>query len=1240
MNQIDFTNREKLTKSLKLELQPEDATKRAIKTQGLMEANSAVLENAKKLEYYIDIVIKDIITKGLEHLSFDMDAIYESYVNRLTNIKEYEEKKNELIDATTSCVSNYLPKGIKKLEDINSANFLKEILPSVLQNSNISEKEKENGLHLIEKMSSCGSLMEKFLITRVATVSTIMPKRVVENFEIYAENISHIKTFLDSSYAKDFLIDFPELTSMSSASYYEFCATPDGITGYNQVISGINNKNGIVTKGYNGYINELNIAHKHDPEYNGTFFRTIKPLHQQILMPKEKQFTIGKITNDEELCSLLKETIEYAPKKALFDIVEHMKTADVNSIVIDGEQLHQLSHLVYDNHAIINDKIKVILSAEIENEMTKTTKKSEIRNLENRLESLTTTIGKSVYTIKQVQEMTDDKELYKKYIAAISSLYKSVVNQTENLKEENILDGRKVFGRAKAKIVVKNYLDSLIAFRTATSIIIPKKENDLQDVFFYEKLESLREPLSCYTRAYNLCRNYLTSKPKDIATEHIMCFGQALQMQNSWWKESEPKIKAGKCALLEKDGKYYYITKSPLAKPIEIMTTSEPTGYRMLSYFKGQDASKLFAKITFCKAVKDAFNSTSVEKVENPLVPGLIITREQYNYYMSKTYALDSVRKGKTTEDERKHALTVIIDLYKEMSFLYEFTACFDYKFKETEEYNDIGLFMEDANRCMTKASWVNIDKTQMDEAIENGVLLSFLITNRNMYQDNNVKTTYARTFLHMISPENLENMNFKLNANPTVTFRPACIPMDITHPKGSILVNKMDSLNRKIPGNAYVELLDYYNNRKNKESLSKSALEYLPYCVTKVADYDIAKNYRYMVDKFFISFSYGINTATVSDRARNTISEEVYENIKNGYKVVSVVRGTTDMLYYILYDEFGNILEKRSLNKINGVDFQEKLRVLDRERKEEMTDKWNSDITVTNIKHSYVNFAIAEIMKVAVKNNAIILIEKLDENFKNKMALIDNQVYKIFETTLKNRLLDYRTKDITMGQPGSISNPMQLGKVTLGEPIQNGILFRMNGSYTKNMDSTTGFVNLFNFNNVNTVAAKRKFLSQFTSIKINGTMVEFSFDYKNFSIRNTIKKDELKKTEWVVYAGKPKTYYDSVKSCYVMNKCPAMDVITLFESASQELTKKELSNAQVKALYELFVQTIKQTTVKKCKGNEMEYYSSPVLPDDAIKLSVSENTARCLANKFSYHLQRAEDDSDYTTEWLNYAQM
>ena len=253
-------------------------------------------------------------------------------------------------------------------------------------------------------------------------------------------------------------------------------------------------------------------------------------------------------------------------------------------------------------------------------------------------------------------------------------------------------------------------------------------------------------------------------------------------------------------------------------------------------------------------------------------------------------------------------------------------------------------------------------------------------------------------------------------------------------------------------------------------------------------------------------------------------------------------------------------------------------------------------------------------------------------------MCAIDNQVYKIFETKLENRLLDYRRKDIASGEVGSISKPMQLGKSNGTKSMQNGILFHMNSAYTKNICPETGFVNLFNLSSTNTISSQREFLEAFDTIEVHGDLICFHFDYKNFKVNEKIKVKELNKTNWTVIVGKPRTVFNREVKAYEYVEYPAREFICSL-NGDTTINVSDLDNKQVRSLFELFKTTIFYTTVKKCNKVSQEYYTSPVTEYDDTTMTPSMVLTKMLAKKLWYHMSLADDFSgDYTTNWLNFA--
>lgn len=1244
MKFADATKREKMTKSIKLELKPVPSTIKTIEHYGLNKLDELLKEEMDEYKPYIDMAVVSILNQSLDNAKIDFSTLI-SLENELKSTSIDFETKRELvkkIDAEKTnikkCVvkeiEKNMPKPLRSIKDITSAKFLKEYMPVAVKSLDISSKEKARVGVLSENLASFTSATGKFLITRATALGTWAPSRVIENLDIYLSNINAFKTFVESDDAKDFVKENPEILSMITEEYYSCILSQNAIDGYNKIISGECNENGIVTKGYNQYVNELNQTHAATKEYKGVYYKKAKQLYKQILVPQEKQFTIEKVKSDDELRKLITELQESITSESILDICRFLRDSKKSDICISGKTLHVFSHISCGEHSIISKKIEDIKENELLEEKKHLKKKSELKKIDSLIDNISSVVREGFYSVADLELIMDDNRLYKRFLNKLFEQFDIVINNANKLEEEHIFDKRKLFGSDISKKLIKNYFDALITFRQYISLFKCDNHSGSSSNFYNEYDEQL-SVLDSLTKAYNLTRNYLTASPKDFSEENPVCFGLSSKANRSWWKSSDAKLMGNKAAIVRKENKYYFVETNPLKRPT-VVKQVENSNISFMSYTTLQNPMMMFPKRTFTENVKEAFKDTTIMEVPYEYGNELMITRELFEIKEKNLFTVGAVKSGLITEDGMKSALAKMIDFYKKICIVDPMLNRFTFNFKETDKYNDIGLFFDDAKVCTTKAEWICVDEKIFNDAVNDGSLLCFLITNLHMYKDGLSKTSYANTFLYMMSNENMKELNFRLNSAPSVTFRKASMPFKITHKKGSILLDKRNINGEFLRADVYKELYNYVNGNKDENNLSADALIQKELIKTKVCKYDIQKFKRYQDDKYFISMSYTINYKLPS-RSKNPINEEVAELIDGKYKTLTVVRGTTDMLYYCLYGENKKLIKKESLNILNGIDYSEKLRSMSFERKNEMSENWNYDLKVKDIRNSYLNFAIAKIIDIAVENNAVIVIERFNEQFKNKMQAIDNQVFKTFETKLESRLLDYR-KNMVNGESATISTPLQLVQnySFSGTPLQNGILFRIDASYTNNMCPETGFVNLFDLTSIKTNAKKREFLSKFKEIKLCGDKIYYSFDYSDFSLKSKLDVNALDKTSWTIVVGKPKTVYDKENKIYTYVKQPVREVYDIL-GGEQIFYIETASDVQIKALYQLLEDTLKRTTVKQCKDVKKEYYSSPVTTEDTM-MPIVELKASNLANKFWYYMSL--EKGEFTLErWLNMSQ-
>lgn len=1251
MNEKKWLNsyeRERITKTIKLELVPEEITKEYMEKHGSLEADKQLIERANNLHETLDWVVRKIIKGALATLPGDFDKLYQMKIKANEkdatdkDKKAYKKEREKMLMQIEKTITNYKLPGLKSCKNITEAQFLKNGLPDMIKNADDLDAEtKVKWLEYLEDINGMPTMLQKFVTTRNTALSRWCPDRVLENFDIFTDNIKIIKDFLQEKDSEEFCDSHPRFEDLQYASFYEFCVTPEQITNYNRYISGYVLPDGTRTeKGYNQYINEINTKNKNDKSFEGIYYRKMKPLKAQILMPKEKQFVIEVLKDDDEVRKLLETLLQNYEMSFFEEIVNVIATMKHNSIIVNGNNLHNISHIHYGDHRKIPNKLQEIEIEKLNEEM-QDLKGAKKKAVEKKIDTIGNLVTNKTYSFEELEKVMEDEDITNSYITLLRNDYIAIKTAVNDIMSSDILTTGSLRGYHKDKVIIKSYLDAIVKIRKDINLIT-KTDDDRIDVVVMNKIDEFMTELAPLTKIYNMIRNYLTSKMDGLVKEDTICFGSPSKFASRWW--SGDKFEGNNYSIAKIDEKYYFFCVGYKQKPVNFEIVDENADCEKVKIFNqktGQDASKHFPAVVFNKDCKKAFEETDAKVYVHTDMHNFEVTREEYEIYKNKLFAVSALADGLSPEKHREY-LAKLINLYKRFTTVYDHYKRFIFNFLPTEEYRDIGLFMADANVCMVDPSWVCISKKQFDSLVNTGNIYMFLIKNNNMYRDY-PDTTYAKIFFAMMSEENFENHNIRINARPNITYRPACIPYHITHKKGSYLVNKTTKDGKRIPIRDY-KLIYNYVNKKEGATISGNAKKLLEsgQVVTKIASNDISRNMRYMTDKLFITFSYTKN-GNVSDRKYNTISNEVMEELstEKEYRTISVVRGKKQMMYYTVFDtDHKTILEEGSLNKIGDTDYAELLSTRIAQDEESKND-WNYNTIINDIKEPYIRHCISIICRLAVTYNAVIVIEKVSDGLKNKL-FVDNQLYKSFDSKLEARLSDYHYLDKETGEfYGTLTRPLQLTRVDGNSAAwQNGLLFRMPGAYTGNMCLKTGFVNLFDFNAIKSMRSKKQFLQKFDEIKYSPdtNLFYFTFDYSNFK---TFRKTDKKK--WTVIVGKTvsrqhritkEEYLDSKVSERLLEELNAGNAFK-----GNKVLVDNLSLKEADMLFEAFKRTLRQQVVYNPDKIRNDYYSSPVLEEDDITLLPEQVKCRNLAMRLWYHIERNEDDkSDYTEGWLNYA--
>ena len=1243
----DYTKRTHVTKAIRLELIPQGKTLDTIIEKGDKQFDKALYASLERLKPVIDSYIKFIVSKALSQVDFDFSAMYEAFNNK--DKKSWAKEEKALLKVISKAVDISLPEGMKTTQ-INSAAFLQEVLYDYVVHCSDPSIKKDEAIKDIEGTKGCLALFNKFLTSRITALTTWMPDRVIKNFEIYCKNISKIELALSES--DEIRCQYEdELELMKSAEYYSQVLTQIDIYGYNRVINGVNDEKGIVTKGVNSLINEYN-TNVRNQKLEKPYLRKMNPLYKQILIPSEKQFAISFINTDDEVREVIKntwETYTVASENLQQILLNKLSASDGKGVYAKSNKIHQLSYYLLGDHNIITNNLAENELAEINELLSNPMLKQSMRTeLEKRAEIVQSLIAKKNYLFsdldsaivnKDMSKISPPKTAFLEYVEKIDELIKATKMYYKVLVGGNIFEKRHIKGDRHVQELLVDFFAALSDVREILSIVYLPDDVEDADLDFYNLFDEAMEDIRITYKAENLIRNYITKSIKETAEEKQTCFGSPTKFKTQWWN-GEKKFSKEHAAIIKHEGNFYYFILAGDAKPVEIkVDETSRTGF--LTFKKGQKSFMMLPKILFTDHAVPFFsvNKDATEYVfdDTQVIRPITVSKEIFDIYKNGLFKREAVTSGTITEDEYKTNICKLIEKYIDFANAYTQYQKFNLtEINDPSRYNDIGEFFSEVDTCTSRLSWTNIDFKQIESLVNAGTGYLFLISNKFLYTDNELKNPYTKTFLSILSDSNMDRTTILLNSNPAIFFRPQSIKKEPTHKKGSILVNRRTEDGEHIPKRIYEAI---YKLKNSISSISEEDIqEAKKYMATHKVRSHIAKENlyfrgNYMVDKYILQLTYTKNN-DVSDRVNDMLNNRINDAIKDGFNIVSVARSTKDLIYVMVLDSELNILEERSLNEIGGIDYYELLHDSYIEKK---NDKkiWIYDTENAESKAAYLDLAITEVLKLAIKYNAVIAVESLSDTLKNKYSFLDNQVFKAFENRIAQRLSDLAFKSISDGKPGSVSNPLQLSNNS-GNSYQDGILYFVNGAYTRTVDPESGFINVFDFTRINSITSKRQFFAKMKTITFTGNAFVFDFDYSDF-----ITKVDIEKKRWKIKVSGDVVLYDREKKKHVrisdvVNEIliPLAGKTDLNGDLTSQILDKQVPGAFVEELFRWFRYFI--TGYHAQVGSNKEFYRSPI---DGNEYDVSNMLAYNLAKKFVFKSEFAGDNKDFSKAWIDYLQ-
>ena len=1247
-----YIKHHKVVRSMQFELIPVGNTRATIERDHTIEEDRERIEAAKRIKEIADAFYREVLDEFASEASFDWEELYELYQRRETERDKYvrscEDLKELIAKTLTNFVNNYLKRFLKENGESDagvnmlSSKFVDVVIPCYIDKHEEYQNEQTERYVQLIKGTSTATFKKYFTGYEKIFCGTGMGSvagRMIENFEIVCNNIFIYKfneKIVPGCSGNRELLDVSVVNSLIGQQ---------GIFRYNEMISGSYDSEGKrLTNGYNVDINLYMQKNK------GVRLLNMRKAKKQILSMQKKTFLVEKINGMEDFQAILHEfvRIEEEETTLLSETIgrigeEYMR----NGICINPGSLSTASNM-YDRWNTIRD---IILEYEEETYLADyLASKGRIKKLNKtdkaRIEKK---VKNKAYTLAEMEILLGSKIRDESITEVIQSTLRKNISY-KNVAKENIV----TILNKKEKLTtdetrrLRRYLDYVLKVSNFWRLFLLEQRDDdtIYDAEFADRILDAKEKAAVLNDYYNKMRNFVTRKTNDKEERVALCFGRAAHFEQMWKNKQEGKFGNVDAALIEKEGVFYYIV--PAAKNTSklnfpILDSGEDGDYHYLFTRKGGKLAMFGASLTFkSKAALNGYETHEYdEKFEIPCGNGTVqVSKEFYDKYEQKLFRTD------------RDFLNEVLDLYRKLICIHPGFSNINTAFlRRNEDYPNLGAFCNEVDSMNFSVEKKFLESKKVDEAVEHGNLLMFRISSQDIYKDDeDMKDKYSVILTEAFHCMESGEPSVIINNSPNIYYRGPLIPVDDMHPIGTVLVNKRTDEGKQIPDGVYLSLCEYVNGEKSKEELSYEELLYLSHVITKKSDRAHIKDRRYTKEMFYMQVSCTVNKDVSEEINEKKLNLKVRKDIReNGCNIMSVIRGTDNLLYYYICEPNGKKIEAGPLNIVGDTDYLDKLETLDRIKNVDQRD-WVYEMTVSTLKDTYLKMITWEIAKKAIENNCVICIDWISDKVKDKHARFDAQVYKKFEKRLCETLSCYCDTRIERGKPGSVLNPLQLALVD-GGTHQNGIIFYTSSAYLKNI-SPSGFVpSLIDTYNKNSVASKLSFLSRMREIKYNVDEGVFEYSFTISELGSFLSSSELKAYDgandvWTVMTRKTRSRYDrnkKVRYDYDGTK----ELKELFKKnnhVSEKIIIKEMVSEEINALYDTFIMYI-NGYYPKLNGRSSCYFSPVEKWDSLGEIEYDEMSVRNLALKgciiYNKVIQLDDDDASHVDvekiEWLNF---
>lgn len=1066
-----LTKQYPVSKTLSLELKPVGETRNTIRKNWILEMDEALHDNFTKVKELINEVHKQIISEVLENkvvLSNELlEELYTLQYETICSEERMEEIKLQLRKEVAEAFYSY-----PVFKNLFGKELFIEVLPKYVK--------AEDDLIAVSCFDKLVSMFQGFNEIKKSMYSAEMkhstiPYRIVhENLPRFLNNIRLYRDLKERNI--EFNANMTELENILGIPGAEFLFTVEGfnvvlaqkgIDWYNQVIGGVSTETGKV-KGLNECINLWNQQNPREKK-----LPLFTQLYKQILSDSNTcSFVIDAFENDDDVLTALTGSYTELATKILGrtdgmtyqSLFQNIDAFDMNGICVKDTDINNLSYRFCGRFRELEGYFSKKYDADYKGRKKPGTEKYE----EEKRKEMKKVKERSLEEIRiAFLDNPDNSPYFIDWIKNQAAAYEADTRCKASAMLSGINSHRKdISVRQHEELVslIKDYLDAVKKMQWLLKLFSGAGMNAEKDMVFYSEYNALNDRFVPFTTLYNKVRNYVTRKP--FSREKIKLNFESPSLLAGW---SVTKESTNLCMLFRKEGQIYLgiaeKNNTSIFKELE-KDSGEGECYEKMEYHLLPGPNKMLPKVCFsAKGMADFQPSDEICTI----------------------YRKGTFKKGPDFSLSDCHKL---IDFYKEAIGRYEVWAPFNFKFSDTKSYRDISDFFREITEQGYRVDFRNVSASVINTMVSEGRMYLFQIWRKDFGEHSKGNLDLQSIYFKMLFDErNLADVIYKLNGEAEIFYQKASIDIKKTpiHRANEPVANK---------------------NPRNPMRQSLFA-------------YDIIKNRRYTEEKFLFHVPVTMNFKADNEYGLNA---EVDNSIREAEELhfIGINRGERNLLYVVVMNQMGKIKEQFSLNTIcntyraadgrTGIIDTDYHELLDRREKERdaAQENWQDMDSIKDLKRGYLGQVVHVIAQLAVKYNAMIIMEDLSSVFVNRRKKIEKSIYQEFEGALLKKLnyliVDKNRELLDVHEAGNALRAYQLtGKFESFSKIgyRSGIVFYVSPWNTSNMDPTTGFSKLFSTKYENMVQAK-KLLANFDAIHFNAEKdyFEISFDYKNFGVK------------------------------------------------------------------------------------------------------------------------------------------